>query len=418
MTNILFVSCYSIDINNSASIELIYYMNLLVNTGKFNVHLLTMDFPKDSKYYDGDISTLVDKKIIVHRVSGGKILNRILPKNSNNSLIKDKKNKLLIHIKNMIVVVDPYTSWISKAVKYFKENLKSLGFEIILGMHEPPSSLICAYKIKNINKNSKLISYFSDPYCDEIGRKNKTYFNRLINLHFEKSIVKNSDNFLFVTEKNFQYYKNKYNIDQNKVELIHRGYDSNFYESSKESYPKEYSKGKINFLYAGDIVKGIRDVRCFVEAMDYLNRDYKDKFNKIKLNFFGNVNDDIQDKLIRSKNYINFKPRVSYKEVVNLIVNAEVLIIFGNKEFKQIPAKLYDYMGSNSYILIVLESYEDPMYNLVKGLDGVICCLNNSNDILKNIIEIIDKFDFNKKFIRDKFSSCKVLEKLYKVFQN
>ncbi len=422
MTNILFISCYSIDINNSASIELIYYMNLLAGTGKFNVHLLTMDFPKDSKYYDSDISNFVDKRIIVHRVNGGPILNRMLPRNTQNSVVKDKKNKLLINIKNMIVVVDPYTSWISKAVKYFKNNLKDIGFEIILGMHEPPSSLICAYKIKkiykNYNKNVKLISYFSDPYCDEMGRKNKIYLNRLINLYFEKSIVKNSDNFLFVTEKNFEYYKHKYKIDSNKVELIHRGFDSNLYELSKESYPNEYYKDKINFLYAGDIVKGIRDITCFIEAMDNLSIDYKEKFNKIKINFFGNVNDDIQFELVKNKDYINLKPRVSYKKVINLIVNADVLIIFGNKEFKQIPAKVYDYMGSNSYILIVLESYEDPMYNLVKGLDGVICCLNNTNDILKNVLNIIDQFHPNKKFIRDKFSSCEVLKKLDKVFQN
>ena len=76
MTNVLFVSCYSVDINNSASIELIYYMNLLARTGEFNVHLLTMNFPKDSIYYDEKISDLVDEKIIVHRVSGGKFLNK------------------------------------------------------------------------------------------------------------------------------------------------------------------------------------------------------------------------------------------------------------------------------------------------------------------------------------------------------
>lgn len=423
MTNILFVSCYSVDINNSASIELIYYMNLLASTGEFNVHLLTMDFPKDSIYYDKNICNLVDNKIVVHRVSGGKILDRILPKVPKGNSNATKKNKLLIKMKNAIVIVDPYTSWINKAVKYFENNLKDSNFDIILGMHEPPSSLICSYKIKkfvkhNFKKNVKLISYFSDPYCDEVGRKNKSFFSRFINLNFEKLIVKNSDRFLFVTEKNFEYYANKYGIDHNKVELIHRGFNEKLYSDSKKIYPDDYVNGKINFLHAGDIVKGVRETKFFVEAMDILSKEHSGKFKRITLNFFGNINDDEQLNLMKRNDYINFKSRVSYMKVVSLIVNAEVLIIFGNKQFKQIPAKIYDYMGSCGYILVILESFEDPMYDLVKNLDGVLCCLNNRDDILKNVLRIIDNFDMNRKFIRDEFNGDVILKKLNKIFQS
>ena len=171
-------------------------------------------------------------------------------------------------------------------------------------------------------------------------------------------------------------------------------------------------------MHAGDVVKGIRETKFFVEAMDVLRDKYRDKFEKINLNFFGNVNDEEQLNLIASRNYINFKPRVSYMKVVNLIVNAEVLIIFDNKEFKQIPAKIYDYMGSCGYILVVLESFEDPMYDLVKNLDGILCCLNNCDDILKNILHIIDDFDLDKKFFRNNFNGDVILKKLNKVFQN
>ena len=70
MINILFVSCYSVDINNSASIELIYYMNLLTSSNRdLKIHLLTLSFPSDSIYYDGKLSKLVNKDIVVHRVN-------------------------------------------------------------------------------------------------------------------------------------------------------------------------------------------------------------------------------------------------------------------------------------------------------------------------------------------------------------
>ena len=105
-------------------------------------------------------------------------------------------------MKNVIVVVDPYMSWINKAVSYFENKIQNLNFDIILGMHEPPSSLICSYRIKKIMKRKfkndvKLVSYFSDPYCDEVGRKNKSFFTRFVNLNFEKLIVRNTDKFLY-----------------------------------------------------------------------------------------------------------------------------------------------------------------------------------------------------------------------------
>ena len=187
MTNILFVSCYSTDINNSASIELIYYINLLAKSGKFNVHLLTMDFPNNTIYYDSEISKFVHKNVVVHRVKGGIILDRMLPRVSFNSDKKEFKNykSILIKVKNIVTMVDPYISWTYKAFKYFKENLKDIKFDIILGMHEPPSSLICSYKIKDFikknNLNIKLISYFSDPYCNELSRKKRSFFIRKLN---------------------------------------------------------------------------------------------------------------------------------------------------------------------------------------------------------------------------------------------
>src|SRR5699024_2321131 len=160
---------------------------------------------------------------------------RMLPRVSFNSDKKEFKNykSILIKVKNIVTMVDPYISWTYKAFKYFKENLKDIKFDIILGMHEPPSSLICSYKIKDFikknNLNIKLISYFSDPYCNELSRKKRSFFIRKLNEVIEKKIVRKSDKFLFVTQNNFEYYKDKYGINSNNMELIHRCFDKEIY---------------------------------------------------------------------------------------------------------------------------------------------------------------------------------------------
>ena len=49
---ILFIACYSPLINNSASIETLQYLNNLAKIDGNEVHLLTVNFPKNSIYYD------------------------------------------------------------------------------------------------------------------------------------------------------------------------------------------------------------------------------------------------------------------------------------------------------------------------------------------------------------------------------
>lgn len=419
MTNILIVSCYSIDINNSASIELIYYVNLLANSGEFNVYLLTMDFSDKTIYYDSEISKFVHKNVSVHRVRGGLILNKMLPKKRLDGIDKDrikKYNSVLIRIKEMINIIDPYVSWAYKAVSYFEKNLSQIKFDVILGMHEPPSSLICSYKIKNIikkgNPNIKLVSYFSDPYCNEMNRKNKFFLVRRLNEFIERKIVFNSDRFLFVTKNNFEYYEDKYGINLRHVEVIHRCFDLKFYEDNRREYPKEFYKDKINFLHAGDIVKGMRDVSEFISALDFLKENYNSEFQKININFYGNINDDEQKLLVENREYICFKSRVSYSKIINFIVNSDVLVIFANKEFSQIPAKVYDYMCVNSYILIIFESYEDPLYELVRDIEGVICVLNNCEKITNELLNLLKNFKSNRRFNRSRFNNDDVYKKI------
>ena len=77
---ILFIACYSPLINNSASIETLQYLNNLAKIEGNEVHLLTVNFPKNSIYYDEYIFNMLDKKIKLHIISGGKIFEKIMPK--------------------------------------------------------------------------------------------------------------------------------------------------------------------------------------------------------------------------------------------------------------------------------------------------------------------------------------------------
>ena len=71
---ILFIACYSPLINNSAAIETLQYLNKLNEINNNEVHLLTVNFPKDSIYYDEALKAMMDDRIKVHVVDGGIVL--------------------------------------------------------------------------------------------------------------------------------------------------------------------------------------------------------------------------------------------------------------------------------------------------------------------------------------------------------
>ena len=83
--------------------------------------------------------------------------------------------------------------------------------------------------------------------------------------------------------------------------------------------------------------------------------------------------------------------RIPYKEALGYMINADVLLLFGNKNSKQIPAKIYDYFGCYAYILVVLGDENDPIIDVVSNLDKCKVSNNNSKDIKDSIIELTNK---------------------------
>jgi len=210
-----------------------------------------------------------------------------------------------------------------------------------------------------------------------------------------------------------EYYKKNYKLTPKSMEIIHRGFDDKLYCDSKKNYPSDFQSDKINVLYAGDIVKGVRNIREFIKALGLIQINFSDLFYKLNVNFVGNIN-DLEQKELADESSIKLKSRIPYSDIINMVVNADILLIFGNKEFSQIPAKIYDYMGSNAIILAILEDYSDPLYELVSGINGIYCCINNCDDIMRAMCDILINFNRDIEFNRNEFNNNAILSKLSK----
>ena len=403
---ILFIACYSPLINNSASIETLQYLNNLAKIDGNEVHLLTVNFPKNSIYYDEYILSMLDKKVKMHIISGGKIFEKIMPKKSLNTEVADvsKSNKSFIKTllkkgKSIIAVPDMYLNWAKSASKYGIELAKREKFDVMFSMHEPPSSHICALKIKEEFKDLPWVTYWSDPWLKDSTRANISKARRKFEGSFEKKIVELSDRFIFVTKANRDDYVSSYNIPMEKTFIVTRGYDEKQYsEIKKTANPNLINKDKVNFVYAGEIFSKLRDINPFIGALNNIKDKNAELYNKLNVMFFGNIDDeDIKNKLMKVEN-VNVSPRIPYDEALGYMLNSEVLLLFGNKNSKQIPAKIYDYFGADGLIFVILGDENDPIKDVVKNKKKCIVVNNNTNEIINGINKIVSMLENNEKY--------------------
>ena len=402
---ILFIACYSPLINNSASIETLQYLNNLAKIDENEVHLLTVNFPKNSIYYDEYILSMLNEKVKMHIISGGKIFEKIMPKKpSNKAAVNSSQNNksfiksMLKKGKSIIAVPDMYFNWAKAASKYGIELMKKEKFDVMFSMHEPPSSHICAMKIKEEFKDLPWVTYWSDPWLKDSTRENISPVRRKYEQSFERKVVNLSDRFIFVTKANRDDYVNSYNIPIEKTFIVTRGYDEKQYKEIKEkSNPKLIEKEKIKFVYAGEIFSKLRNVNPFIDALNVIKNENIDLYNKLNIMFFGNIDSDEVKNKLNAIDKVSVSPRIPYDEALGYMLNSQVLLLFGNKNSKQIPAKVYDYFGAEGLIFVILGDKNDPIKDVVKNKEKCIVVNNNVDEIVNGINKIASMIELGIK---------------------
>ncbi|NFG23356.1 glycosyltransferase family 4 protein [Clostridium botulinum] len=399
---ILFIACYSPLINNSAAIETLQYLNKLSGIPGNEIHLLTVNFPENSIYYDEYLFSMMDSKIKYHLIDGGVIFKKFIPRkqsiaNVNKEPIKNRK--FLRKIKNAFVIPDMYYGWAKKAAKYGIQLMQQEKFDVIFSMHEPPSSHLCAYYIKRKFKNVPWITYWSDPWLKDSTRQNSFVLKRLVEKNMEKNVVQIADKFIFVTEENRKDYLSQYKAVSSKGEftyILNRGFDKELYNKlSLESTPKLINKNKINMVYTGEIFTKLRNINPFIKALEEIKDENKDEYELLNILFFGNIDDIEVKRKLSNLEIAKVSSRIPFDEALKYMLNSEILLLFGNKNSKQIPAKIYDYFGTDARIFVIYGDNNDPIKDIVENNKKCINTNNSVKEIKDNIYRLIGLYKNN-----------------------
>ena len=179
--------------------------------------------------------------------------------------------------------------------------------------------------------------------------------------------------------------------DAKLVETTPEGFDEELFNRlSKEEKPKLIEENKINIIYAGEIFSKLRDIKPFIRALEDISKERPDLYKKINLMFFGNIDDGEAKRDLENLEISKVNKRIPFEEALKYMLNSEVLLIFGNKNSKQIPAKIYEYFGAKGKIFVIYGDENDPIKKLVENHERCKNTLNNKNDIKNSLIEILE----------------------------
>jgi glycosyltransferase involved in cell wall biosynthesis len=254
------------------------------------------------------------------------------------------RHRLAIWIRMNLFVPDARIGWYWNAVRKGKQILRSENIQAIVSIGPPHSTLLIGKKLSR-EFNIPHIPVFIDPWVDityyrDFKRSKPTL---ALDRRFERSVLTQSSNVVFVTESMKEDYVRQYPSLKDKSHVLYWGYNE---DAFSEYIPNSEPTAEI-LLHAGNI-------------FDYQNpkalwatlRKEIDNGQNLKIVFIGTVSPGIRQSIIEAglSDRTEFKGFLPYHKMVEALSAASYLMVCATEK-RHVPGKLFEYLRSGKPIL-------------------------------------------------------------------
>ena len=280
-----------------------------------------------------------------------------------------------------------------------KNKLQTEKFDIIIATGEPFILFRYAYLLSK-KFNIPWVADYRDGWTTNYNTLYKIgKFNQfLLNNYFrraEKKFVNTSS--LITTTANAIKEEIASIFPQKKITVLYNGY---FKELFNDTTLMEQNKNIFEIAYAGTIYPYQR-LEMFLDGFELFINKHQVEF--VQLSFYG-----IDYKSIKSHRVLNYKPNLRkyikieehkpQSEVLKELSKANLLLLLANKNYKQVYAKLFEYLALKRKIMLVENDRGDVAEIITKANAGVMC--ENAEKVAVNIEMVYNEF------LRNGFVEC------------
>jgi glycosyltransferase involved in cell wall biosynthesis len=317
------------------------------------------------------------------------------------------ENKSLAHrislwLRLNLFIPDARVGWNFTGIKAAKNYIKQNKIDAVVSIGPPHSSHLIGLKLSKIFSIPH-IPVFIDPWVDIIYYKNlrRSTLTKKIDNHFEKSVLQNAKQIVFVTKSMEEDYHKKYSFLRDKSNVLYWGFDEDDFRNVK--IKKSSLEEKI-IVHAGNLFS-YQNPKYFWKQIKIEN----EKGKKFKIKFIGSADKEILDYL----NEIGLNDRVElagflpYPEMIKQILEADLLLVCSS-EPRHVPGKLFEALRSGNPIIafgnnndevkkIIEESNSGMMFGYEKSGKEMLDKLDRRKPN-NNYIKRFDRFEISQEF--------------------
>lgn len=312
-------------------------------------------------------------------------------------------HRMALWIRLNLFIPDARVGWNFSAIKAAKTFIEKEKIDVIVSIGPPHSSHLIGLKLSKIYSIPH-IPVFIDPWVDIVYYKNlkRSTLTLKLDNHFEKSVLQNAKQIVFVNKSTEQDYLKKYDFLKNKTNVLYWGYDE---EDFKDLKIEKINKDEKIILHAGNMF-AYQNPKNFWKQI----KNENDKGNKTVIRFVGSVDGEILDYLysIGLKENIQLTGFLPYKEMIKEILQANILLVCST-EPRHVPGKLFEALRTGNPIIAFGNDNEEVRSLIESANAGMMFgyeesgeeFINNYHKIKpdQNSLKKYDRAEISKKFL-------------------
>jgi len=377
---ILIVSKHFPPLSGSTSIRVTYFIKHLAALG-WKIDVVTATPPLWGKEIDPLLAEKIPDEVPVHRTYPG--FSESLRWGYRKADIKWKPwSKLRASVGSALEKVPgAHLQWIPFGLSKTLQLLRQGNYALLYTIGFP---FVCHEVGWLVTRFVDLpwVADFVDPWVYNPGvRYPKWKF--LVVREIEEIILRQVSAVIVNTEGAKKLYLENYPfLTNDKVKVISMGYPGELFEGIQGKFPPQF-----RLVYTGGPPGTSQKFVPFLEALAELAS--AGDLQHMKVTFVGKICDSVevvrQIKKFRLEHSIQMIKHVPQEEMITLMDNASVLILFGHKAGYQIPGKLFYYIASRKPILLIKGDDEDLSADLLANHNRGISAQPERYDIVKAI---------------------------------
>lgn len=363
---------------------------------------LLNDIPKDIQVIK---SKILEPYTLYKRITGRKKSEKLGLAFMSETKNQGFMSKIALWIRSNAFIPDPRILWVRPSVLFLSQYLRQHPADIIITSGPPHSMHLIGFHLKR-KLAIKWVADFRDPWTqiDFYEKLLLTKYADRKHKRLEKDVLASADHVITVSPSMTEEFQN---LDLSDVTTITNGFDL-INEPSEDK-----RKQKFCLIHLGSIPASRNPEYLWIIISEIIAENQKFA-ESLEIILTGKTDYKVKEavKKYDLQKYVNFQTHIPYHQAINLIQQAQVLLLLINKSKNAkgiLTNKFFEYLSVRRPILAIGPSDGDASKILSETEAGRIFDFQDRNGLKQYLLCLFDLYSQNKLRV-----PCKNIEKYHR----